>query len=228
MRKTLEKNYKNFIFDMDGTLVNSADAVLFYLKAACEQNNAQINYDNFSPNIIGPPLMQIIQNLIIDNKNEELVLKIMGSFRHLYDNNPKDESQMYENTYEWLISLKKAGKKLFLATYKPTKPTVRLVNELNLNMFEAVYTIDMYGEKKLSKSEMISEIIDKYQLQKEQTIMIGDVPSDINSAHEAGIKAAGVLWGYGNHKEELIKLSDYVLEQENTASISSFLIRGQR
>jgi len=206
------KQFNNFIFDMDGTLVNSSEEVLSCLKKACEINNAQINLQNFSSEIIGPPLREIIQSIILDYDNEDLVAKITSDFRRIYDNDEKDNSSLYKNIYEWLIQLKEQNKRLFLATNKPAIPTKRLIKKLGLNMFEDVYTIDRYSEKQISKSEMISEIIEKYNLEKSKTIMIGDAPSDIKAAHVSNIKAVGVLWGYGNHKKVLIETSDLILE----------------
>lgn len=206
------KNLNNYIFDMDGTLINSSKEVLQCLKNACNKNKAQINLNNFSPDVIGPPLKDIIKAIIFDNGNEELVNNINDEYRLLYDNNENDKSCMYENTYEWLISLKNSGKRLFLATNKPTIPTLRLIKKFNLNMFEDFYTIDKYLEKEISKKEMLSEIIEKYNLEKMETIMIGDAPSDIKAAHFAGIKAIGVLWGYGNHKTILKEIADYTIE----------------
>lgn len=207
-------SYQNYIFDMDGTLVDSSAEVLNCLGLACQKNEAQINYKNFTPNVIGPPLRQIIEAIILDNQNEELISSITSDFRQLYDNNENDTSEMYENTYDWLTSLKNSRKRLFLATYKPKKPTLRLVKMLNLDMFEDVYTLDKYSHKQMNKSDMITEIIEKYNLDKNVTIMVGDAPSDIKAAHDSGIKGIGVLWGYGSEKEELKNISDYLLEKD--------------
>lgn len=204
--------FQNFIFDMDGTLVDSSSEVLFCLRKACESVSAEINEANFTPNVIGPPLKEIIKSIIVDKNNEELVANVTAEFRHIYDNDENDKSSMYEGAYQWLLSLKSSGKKLFLATYKPTIPTRRLMKKLNLDMFEDIYTIDKYEGRVCSKCEMISEIVQKYGLKKPETVMVGDAPSDIISAHDAGVKAIGALWGYGNHREILLKMSDFTFE----------------
>jgi len=205
------EHINNFIFDMDGTIVDSSEEVLQCLKQACNNHNAEININNFSPDVIGPPIKEIIKNIIVDFKNETLVGKIITDFRKIYDNDENDQSQMYEMIFEWLKFLKNSNKRLFLATNKPAKPTERLIKMLNLNMFEEVYTIDKYPDRQLSKKEMITEIVEKYNLTKAETLMVGDAPSDIKAAHLANIKAIGVLWGYGNEKETLVEISDYII-----------------
>lgn len=206
------EQFKNYIFDMDGTLVDSSEEVLSCLKKACELNNAKINMQNFSSNVIGPPLREIIKSVILDSHNEDLITKITSDFRRIYDNDENDKSSLYENIYEWLVSLGKSGKKLFLATNKPTIPTKRLIKKLNLNMFEDIYTIDKYAGKHISKQEMVEEIILKYGLKKSETIMVGDAPSDVKAAHNNEISALGVLWGYGDDKTSLMEKSDFVLK----------------
>lgn len=212
--------FQNYIFDMDGTLVDSSLEVLQCLKAACDINGAEINQDNFSSNVIGPPLKEIIQAITVESQNEELTSKIMSDFRRIYDNDENDKSSMYENTYEWLISLKKAGKRIFLATNKPTKPTFRLIRMLKLDFFEDIYTIDKYPEKHITKTEMITEILEKYNLENGSTVMIGDAPSDIKAAHNAGIKGVGVLWGYGDNKQPLVEISDFVINNVQELALS--------
>jgi phosphoglycolate phosphatase len=55
---------------------------------------------------------------------------------------------------------------------------------------------------RVEKEEIIKYIIEKYQLEKEKTIMIGDRKYDIIGAKNNGIDSIGVLYGYGT-KEEL-------------------------
>ena len=62
---------------------------------------------------------------------------------------------------------------------------------------------------------MINDIIEKYSLNKSETMMIGDAPSDVICAKEAGVLAVGALWGYGENKEPLIKNSDIVINSAN-------------
>lgn len=222
MIKNLEQTYQNYIFDMDGTIIDSSKEILRCLKRACDKNNAQINKEKFLVNIIGPPIRDIIQEVIIDNRNEDLILKIIKDFRNIYDNDENDTSSMYENTREWLMSLNNTGKRLFLATNKPMKPTLRLIKMLNIDIFENIYTIDKYIDKQINKTEMILEIINNHNLNRIETIMIGDTPSDIKAAHASGIKGVGVLWGYEACKTPLKEISDMILELSELNILQKF------
>ena len=104
-------------------------------------------------------------------------------------------------------------KKIFIATNKPKIPTMRLVQKLNITFFNDIYTTDKYDCKKLTKRQMIEEIISKHSLVKEKTIMVGDILSDIEAAHEAGIQSIGALWGYSSNKNLLAEKSEFIIKR---------------
>jgi phosphoglycolate phosphatase-like HAD superfamily hydrolase len=89
-----------------------------------------------------------------------------------------------------------------MATFKPMKPTLRIIKQFKLDYFEDIYTIDKY-EKPMTKTNMILDIIDKYKLIKDSTVMVGDALSDIDAANEAGISSIGACWGYCKDKQTL-------------------------
>jgi phosphoglycolate phosphatase len=218
--KRLER-INNFIFDFDGTIIDSSEDVLKCVKKALEESDVKFDESLITPDIIGPPLEGIIQILVEEKEkeNEDLINHISSKFRDFYENNQNDKTSMYEGVFGWLTDLKKEEKRLFIATNKPKLSVFRYMENFNLNMFEAVYTIDKDDEKLMSKPQMIEEIIKKYNLKQDETIMIGDAPSDINAAHKNSIKGIGALWGYGSKKEKLINISDYIIELNDLKKI---------
>ena len=91
---------------------------------------------------------------------------------------------------------------------------MRIIKQFKLDNFDDIYTIDKFGEY-ITKTEMINDIIKKYNLNKSETVMIGDAPSDVICAKEAGVLAIGALWGYGENKEPLIQNADIVINSAN-------------
>ena len=206
------EQFDNWIFDLDGTLVNSSDEVLECFKKAFDASNYSIDESRFTSDVIGPPLKQIIHTLAPELSNDETIADIIKNFRQIYDYDEGDISVMYEGMYDLLLQLKKEGKNLFIVTFKPTIPTMRLIKKFNLSMFDDIYTIDKFG-KQITKSEMITDIMSKYKLEKSKTVMIGDAPSDVTAAKEAGVVGVGVLWGYGSDKSKLIENADFTVER---------------
>lgn len=209
----------NYILDLDGTIINSSNEVLLCFEKAFAQSNYKIDKSRLTPNVIGPPLKEIIK-LIAPEINENDIEIVMENFRLIYDYDEHDISEYYSGVLEFLNKAKNSGKKLFIATYKPEKPTRRIEKQFKMDMFEEIYTIDKFGEH-ITKTQMINDILNKFNLKKEETVMIGDASSDVISAKEAGITGIGVLWGYGDDKTNLIKNSDYVVK--NTQELEEYL-----
>lgn len=204
--------FDNWIFDLDGTLVNSSEEVLECFKKAFKASDYEIDESRFTSDVIGPPLRQIIHTLVPELSDEETITRVVTNFRQIYDYDENDISVMYDGMFDLLQQLKKEGKKLFIATFKPTIPTMRLVKNFNLSIFDDIYTIDKFG-KQITKSEMIEDIISKYNLDKSRTVMIGDASSDVIAAKDAGVTGIGVLWGYGSDKTKLIENADRIVER---------------
>lgn len=206
----LNRAITNYIFDMDGTLINSSEEVLLCLKKAFIKANCLIDEALFTSDVIGPPLKDIIKILAPTLQYDIKLNEVMQNFRQIYDYDDNDISVLYDGVEDFIMNLKKGECKLFVATFKPKIPTMRLVNKFFPNVFDDVYTIDKY-DKTMTKSEMLEEIIRKYELDKSKTVMIGDAPSDMLAAKSVGIIGIGAMWGYGQDKTKLVNDSTYVV-----------------
>jgi len=204
-------DYDAIIFDLDGTILDSSDDVMLCLEEAFDKEKLQINKSKLTHNIIGPPLDKIAKS-VLSTLTDEQANKIVDNYNEIYDSEKYDSSRMYSGMFQLLVELKEAGKKLFIATYKPDFSTHRLIKKFNLTMFDDIYTIDKYQDKTLTKKEMLLEIIEKYNLNKTKTIMIGDALGDILAAKANEITAVGALWGYGDYKQPLIDNADYSID----------------
>lgn len=213
-------NISNFIFDLDGTIINSSDEVLRCFEKAFKSADYPINVKNLNSDIIGPPLKEIIKLIAPELTNESIIENVMSNFRKIYDYDEDDISYIYPGIYDLLKRLSSSGNKLFIATFKPNIPTMRIVKRFKLDMFEDVYTIDKSG-KSVSKTEMITDILLRYNLNKNETVMIGDALSDINAAKQAGVYSVAVLWGYGNDKTALKSNADICINLDDLDKIKN-------
>lgn len=203
----------NYIFDLDGTIVNSSKEVLLCFKKAFEKTGYKVDEARLTSNVIGPPLRGIISLIAPELQDEKIIESVIHNFRQFYDYDENDITEMYEGIHELLLRLKNSGKKLFVATFKPKIPTFRILKKFGLDMFDDVYTIDKF-EKHITKEEMIADILSRYSLDKNETVMLGDAPSDVIAAKNCSVTAAGALWGYGEDKTPLIQNADFCITLE--------------
>ena len=203
--------FENYIFDFDGTIINSQEDVFLCFKKAFKEANYEIDYSRLNPDVIGPPLKEIIQLIAPELKDEEKIEEICNIFRNIYDNDPNDNTYIYDGVFDFLKTLKYLKKRIYMATFKPMAPTLMLVKKLGIeDLFNEIYTIDKFGEH-ITKEDMIRDIISKYNLNTNKTVMVGDAKTDMTSAKNIGIKAVGVLWGYGSDKSHLIESADFTI-----------------
>ncbi|MBU1545130.1 MAG: HAD family hydrolase [Proteobacteria bacterium] len=187
---------KNIIFDLDGTLINSAGDVVYCLKEVYglipEFSNVEI-----SESFIGPPLNELIKK-ITPSLNEEQTSIVIREFRNCYDNSSFLKTRLYEGVCELIHDLKQHNIKIFITTNKPFFATKKILKNLMIDDFDDVVSLDVVTGEKMNKTEMVSYLINKWGIEKDTTLMVGDDASDIIAAHNNGLRSVAILDGYGD------------------------------
>ncbi|HPY76008.1 MAG: HAD family hydrolase [Planctomycetes bacterium] len=202
---------QNFIFDLDGTLLHTAPQVLQNLQQAYQKAGQPCDSDKFQPCLLGPPLQDIIEKLS-PKLSYDIKSQIIENFHKLYDHAENDITIPFPHIIDTLQTLQKQNKKLFIATNKPLVSTHRLFQQHNMfGYFQDIYTVDKYSPP-ITKTQMIEEIIQKYNLEKTETTMIGDAITDAQAAKQATIYSISVLWGYEEDKQLLQEVTDKTIQ----------------
>ena len=213
MLKNIISDYKYFIFDVDGTLIDSISSVLTALKKSVETEGIFLTSNCYNKSLIGPKIFDIAK-MLVPNGNTELWKNIASNFRTIYDSDPCINASIFPNVVDFLFALKKENKIVFTATNKPIIPTTKLLKHFKI--YEH-FIVD--GESRLLcpnaipnmdlvKSEMISYILEKItkdnSISKDSVLMVGDTSSDLNAAIKNGIDFAFFYSGYAENKDEII------------------------
>jgi len=215
MNKNSLAKTENYIFDLDGTLISTAGFILTALKMALDEMGISLEPSKMHKRIIGPPLAVMIKNLS-DDFDDATVDEIVKRYRSIQMTLPAESYPNFEGVLPLLELLKSQNKKLFIATNRSSISTFHVLKQNKLHdFFDDIYTNDKHGEKKLSKSEMIQEIIEKHDLEKETTIMIGDTEADQKGAKTAGCTFIGVSWGYAADEHKFKQGSDLYITHIN-------------
>lgn len=209
--------YKNILFDLDGTLTDPKEGITNSIIYALTKMGIEAPTNDDLLHFIGPPLADSFEadyGLIGDEN-----LRAVSLYREYFK-----EQGMYENTPYPMIdivltALKQQGCRLFVATSKPTVFAKGILQHFNLDhFFEMIQGSELDGTMS-HKAEIIQHVIETHQLNKAETIMIGDRKFDINGAHENQIDSIGVLYGYGSLEEikaakptHIVATVDYLLE----------------
>lgn len=201
--------YTRFIFDLDGTIVDSSLGIVQSALTVLKEFSLEMKESQEIKNIIiGPPLTVGLGRLT-GVEDPELMEQMIVCFRKYYAEQGVHENILYPNISKVLEKLHQAGASLEVLTSKPERFAVQIMQEHKLDhLFER---IDGAGER--DKKSMKSEKLAKYA-KKSDVIMIGDRSDDVLAAVKNEIHSIGVTYGFGT-REDLVKAgATYIFDTE--------------
>ncbi len=187
--------FKNVLFDLDGTLTDSYEAIVSSFEYALKEKGiSPIEDEAVRRSYIGPALVISYEKHYAVSREEADAL--VELFRKAYRSGNMFKVKIYEGIPELLENLKKAGIRLFVATSKPVEFATAVLEKIGLaKYFEKIQAPD-FKTCEQGKETLIREILQEFSLSPDDTIMIGDTKYDIEGALMAGVKAMGVTYGY--------------------------------
>lgn len=192
--------YKIILFDLDGTLSDPKEGITRSVQYALEKLGVvEPDLDRLEP-FIGPPLQESFSAVYaFDDEKTKLAIDY---YRERFKETGMFENELYPGIEPLLAQLKAEGKRLAVATSKPTVFAERILQYFRINSyFDFVVGSHLDGTR-ISKTEIIQYILDELSSYKKQDfIMIGDRKHDIIGAKNTGIDSIGVAYGYGSFDE---------------------------
>ena len=194
-------NVKAVMFDLDGTLVNTAPE----LAAAINQMLAELSLPMLPQQQIAAYIGQGAQTLIkrcvtagsSAEVDDALFERAQSLFFAHYANNVT-QSKPYAGVLNALTELKNLGLRLACVTNKPEKFTLPLLHASGLmDFFEIVVSGDTLAKKKPDPIQL-QHICAKFNVMETEAMLVGDSVIDVMAAHAAGCYIVTVPYGY-NH-----------------------------
>ena len=204
----MPKKIKNIIFDLDGTLIDSAPSILSGFKHVLEINGFEPLIP-LTSSLIGPPLIATLR--VASGVDDEKKLQQMAEhFKNFYDIQGCLISQPYAAVDDGLKNLVDDGFELHIATNKRLIPTKNILCHLGWDvLFNSVYTLDKVGVSFQSKSNMIAQQVKDLGLSQDKAIYVGDRTEDMEAAQNNQLNFIGVSWGYGDFPKDVTVISTF-------------------
>ena len=217
----MNKQFELYIFDWDGTLMDSVDHIVASLSAAAVDSNMDdLGHESYR-NIIGLGLSEAFQALYPDATQEQQDA-LTERYRHHFFDSSKGKSTLFNGTDDMLSSLNAKGVKMAVATGKARRGLNRVFDETGYHtMFHSSRCADESGSK--PDPTMLHEIMAELNVSADKTLMIGDSTYDLQMANNAGVDCVAVSYGVhgcqqlDKHKpliccENILELNDWLHE----------------
>ncbi len=202
--------FKTVIFDLDGTLAQSAPGVFQCVTAALQRMNKPVPDSATLRKFIGPPLCHSFTQFCGMTKEEADIG--VAHYRDVYLNGGIYNNSTFPHIPELLQNLKAHGAKLCVATSKPEPMAKIVLDHLKITPFLDYMAGADLDERHSNKTALIQKGLAHCGTEPRSAVMVGDTHFDAHGAKQAGTHFIGVLYGYGTRRE---------MEQEGAAQFVS-------
>lgn len=184
------------LFDLDGTLIDTAIDMIHALAKLADNHNIQhqLNVENYRQ-YISQGAVALVKSVFDDPPPDQLE-KLRMEYLKIYQKQLNTHSQLFEGIADLINHLDSNSIPWGIVTNKPSwlaKPIV--LNTPELQQSQVLICADEVGVAKPDPKPLLLAA-EQMNLNHSQTIYLGDAKSDIDAAHAAGMQSAVAMWGY--------------------------------
>lgn len=187
--------YETIIFDIDGTLIDSAQAILYTLQNAVYMTTGRHYDDSELHFALGLTSREAVRQLVGEDCDEACRLgqKLYGEYM--------EHIPLFDGMSDTLRKLNEHGIKLGIVTSKSRKEFLRSFHYEELDYFHCCICCDDTSHRKPDPEPLLT-CLERLKNPKETCLYIGDSIYDYSCAQSAGIDFGLAMWG-SLHPEEI-------------------------
>ena len=181
------------IFDLDGTLTDSAEGIVASFRHALGSIGAVVPDGDLAPMIVGPPMHHTLRDMGLGERADDAI----AAYREDYLTRGWAMNRLFDGIPALLADLRAAGVRLAVATSKVESTAQRILAHFGLDgHFEVIAGASVDGLR-ATKSEVVKRALAQLEPLPDRVLMVGDRSHDVEGAAEHGINTVVVGWGYG-------------------------------
>jgi len=189
------KEYDTYIFDLDGTLLDTLVDLAASTNYALSRYGMPEHTNEDIRNFVGNGVRKLIERAVPGGECNRDFENVYRTFREHYMKHSLDTTGPYPGINEVLAEMKKRGKKLAVVSNKFYAATEELCRH-----FFGEYIEVAIGERenirKKPAPDSVFEAMRRLGADKSNTVYIGDSDVDIETARNSGLPCISVLWGF--------------------------------
>lgn len=187
--------YQTYIFDLDGTLLDTLHDLAASTNYALRTYGMPEHSEDDVRRFVGNGVKKLMERAIPEGTDNPLFDDAYACFRQHYLKHNLDTTAPYEGVMPMLKELKKRGKNIAVVSNKFYDATQELVH----HFFGSYVSVAIGERENIRKKPAPDTVIEALRLlgvDKEGAVYIGDSDVDVNTAKNVGIPCISVLWGF--------------------------------
>lgn len=196
---------KACIFDLDGTLTDTLDSLVYSVNATLKEMDLPEITRKQCQAFVGNGARRLLEESLYaaGDMGYTRIEEAVQIYKRIFDVNCTYQVIPYEGIMELLKELKERNIKTAVLSNKPHGQTVKVVREVVGDEWIDWAQGQQEHIARKPDPEAIYMILDRFGVKKEEALYIGDSEVDIKTGHNAGLTTIGVTWGFRSRKELL-------------------------
>jgi phosphoglycolate phosphatase-like HAD superfamily hydrolase len=181
------------IFDLDGTLTDSAAGIVASFRHALDEIGAVVPEGDLAGRVVGPPMHVTLTTMGLGDRADDAV----SAYRDDYAARGWAMNSVFDGIPDLLADLRAAGVRLAVATSKNEGTARRIIEHFGLDgHFDVIAGASDDGVRS-SKADVLAHALAQLAPLPPRVMMVGDRSHDVEGAAVHGIDTVVVEWGYG-------------------------------
>ncbi|WP_368497873.1 HAD hydrolase-like protein [Herbiconiux sp. A18JL235] len=202
-RQTPTKPWSCILFDLDGTITDSAPGIIGRLSRTLEALGRPVPLPAELVAFVGPPILDGFRD--VADMNPQEAAEALQVYRGLAaTDGPQGDATVYPGMLGLVKAIHEAGVPLALATSKSEVQAQRVLEHLGIADCFDVVCGSSEDETRSAKKDVVEEALRRLREQGvdlSNLVMVGDREHDVEGAGHHGVPVVMVEWGYGSPAE---------------------------
>jgi phosphoglycolate phosphatase len=202
-RRFAAHKIKLFVFDLDGTLIDSRLDLIHSVNAMMRHLDRPELPGDMVASYVGDGAPMLVRRALGDPDDQALSDRGLQYFLEYYREHKLDYTHLYDGVKETLSAIRQSQnghpRRMAVLTNKPVNPSRAIVEALGVaEFFTSVYGGNSFPTKKPDPQGLLT-ILNETNSAPEESVMIGDSSIDIVTGRNANLWTCGVTYGFAPH-----------------------------